>query len=306
MIVRAQEEADVIPELDGPSAKCDNILRNVARKRDIRLQRLQCSRESQALVGDAVQLLRTNAKTRFSTQKVPAARPGRSAVEPYHLKRSEELTSAIPQPVHVYCKLLRALRIGDQLRRERAFDVAGQILDAIVAHRDPEVLGRHVFELMGLVDDRVVARRDHLAERALTDGRVSAKQVVVDDDDVGGSGLLTHACDEALGELRTVRADAVFGAGGDLAPEAHVLGQVLDLGPVAGRRSDAPFVDHLDVVGVFFRPEGRAVAMALETMEAEIVAPSFHVGRRELDVQRFAEHRKILEKNLFLQVLRSG
>ena len=96
------------------------------------------------------------------------------------------------------CSASARVPIGDQLRAERAVDVARQIVDAVVADRDAEVLRRDVLELVRLVDDRVAAARDHFAVLALAHGRVGAQQVMVDDHDVGFGGALAHARDEAV------------------------------------------------------------------------------------------------------------
>ena len=89
--------------------------------------------------------------------------------------------------------LLAALAVGDEPRADGAVDVADEVVDAVVADREAEVLRRHVFELVRLVDDGVAAARDDLAEGALPDRGVGAEQVVVDDDDVGLGGALAHA-----------------------------------------------------------------------------------------------------------------
>ena len=73
-----------------------------------------------------------------------------------------------------------------------------------------------------------------LAVGALPHRRVGAQQVMIDDDDVGVGGALPHARDEAVVVARTLGADAVFGAGGDVVPERRVLRQILELGAVAG------------------------------------------------------------------------
>ena len=53
-------------------------------------------------------------------------------------------------------------------------DISDQVIDAIAADREAEVLRRHVLELVRLVDDGVAAARDDLAEVALPEGGVAA------------------------------------------------------------------------------------------------------------------------------------
>ncbi len=74
--------------------------------------------------------------------------------------------------------------VGDKTGADRPVDVAHEVVDAVAAHREAEVLRRHILELMRLVDDGVAAARDHFAEVALPDRRVGAEQVMVDNDDV--------------------------------------------------------------------------------------------------------------------------
>jgi hypothetical protein len=58
----------------------------------------------------------------------------------------------------------------------------------IVADATAEVLRRDVFEVMRLVDDRVVAVGNHLAVGALAHRSIGAEQVVVDDHQVRFGG----------------------------------------------------------------------------------------------------------------------
>ena len=67
----------------------------------------------------------------------------------------------------------------------KPLDVARELLDAVGADAEAEVLRGDVFELVRFVEDRAAAGGNHLAERVLADGRVGAQQVMVDDHDVG-------------------------------------------------------------------------------------------------------------------------
>ena len=118
-------------------------------------------------------------------------------------------------------------------------------------------------------------------------------------------------------KLRAVGADAVLGRRGDLLPERQVLRQVLDLRAVAGLGLAAPLVDDADVQRLVLdrgrnrcRPGGsrsrRPVTERVESMQAEIVAAPFHVGRGERDAERLAQDRQVLEEDLLLEVLRAG
>src|SRR2546422_2815180 len=65
----------------------------------------------------------------------------------------------------------RAPVVADN-RDERPFDVARELLDAVVAQAVAEVLRRNVLELMRLVENRAMAGGDHFAVRVLADGGI--------------------------------------------------------------------------------------------------------------------------------------
>ena len=115
--------------------------------------------------------------------------------------------------------LIAAFRVAHQFGAERLVDIAGEVVEAIAAHRQPKVLRRDVLELMGLVDDGVAAAGDHLAKVALPHRSIGAQQVMIDDDDVGFSCALTHLDDEAVAVTRAFRADAILRRRRDLVPE---------------------------------------------------------------------------------------
>ena len=219
----------------------------------------------------------------------------------------------VADPLEIGVDGIRPLAVRHLVAGHQPITVAGEILDAIGAEGAPEVLRRHVLQLVGLVDDRVVAVRNDLTVCALAHRGVGTQQMMVDDDDVGFGGALPHASDEAVGVAGTRRADTVLRAGGDLLPEGQILGQVLDFGAVAGLRVRQPSFDHAQMVGVVrARHERREGGLGtllperVEAMEAQIVAAPLHVGRLEVHAERLAEHGQILEIDLLLEVLGAG
>ena len=50
----------------------------------------------------------------------------------------------------------------------------------------------------------------------------------------------------------------------------------------------------------------RPVTVRVESMQAEVVATPFHVGRGERNAERLAEDRQVLEEDLLLEVFRAG
>ena len=89
-------------------------------------------------------------------------------------------------------------------RVDAAFDVAQQVVDAVVADRDAEVLRRHVLELMRLVEDCDVAVRNHSAVVALSDGRIREQQVF--------SAVLP--CSTSIEEIRKLEPAGIVLSGG--------------------------------------------------------------------------------------------
>ncbi len=71
---------------------------------------------------------------------------------------------------------------------------------------------------------------------------------MIDDHDVRLGGALPHLRDVAVMELRTIRTDAVLGAGRDVVPERQVFRQILDFGAVTGVGRLTPGLDQLDVM----------------------------------------------------------
>jgi hypothetical protein len=126
--------------------------------------------------------------------------------------------------------------------------------------------------------------------------------VVVDDHHVGFGGALAHAGDEALAELGTFAAKAGVGGGGDLVPERQVLGQVAELGAVAGLGPCLPLFDHRQQE----RIGGGAGAVLVEPVQAQVIRPALHQRRSELHAERVLQRRQVLEEDLLLQVLGAG
>ena len=107
-----------------------------------------------------------------------------------------------------------------------------------VREADAEVVGGDVFELVGLVEDDGAGVGEDAgvggSAGLLLDGEVGEEEVVVDDDEVGLERLAAHVGDEAALPVGAGLAEAGFGAGVELVPERGVLGELIDLGAVAG------------------------------------------------------------------------
>ena len=250
-------------------------------------------------------LLRTRSRLSF------AAPPGNSWRSISTAAKNDREASRIRDLVGT--DLLDAIGVRHQPRAERPANVAGEIVDAVTADRQAEVLRGDVLELMRLVDDREAAARDHLPEVALAHGGVGAQQMMIYDHDVGLGRALAHADDEAVLVTRALHPHTVLGCRRDVVPERQVFGEVLDLGAVASLGRLGPLVDHAQVVDVAVgvaRTRARGLkagrAQRVKSMQAEVVPTPLHVGRGKRDSKAVAQNRKILEEDLLLQILGAG
>ena len=128
--------------------------------------------------------------------------------------------------------------------------------------------------------------------------------MMVHDDDGGVLGLATHARDEALVEVRTAGADACLGRRLRLAPYRRVLGEIGELGAIAGLRRERPPLEPRE------RDAARAASSGgsqlLEAPLAEVVREPLHERRFEGDPVRrehLGDERQILGEDLLLQGL---
>ena len=79
------------------------------------------------------------------------------------------------------------------LVRARTADIAPQILEAIVADGDAEILPGDVLDLVRFVEHHgVILRQDAACELFVLQRQVGEEQVVIDDDDVALRRPLVH------------------------------------------------------------------------------------------------------------------
>ena len=117
-------------------------------------------------------------------------------------------------------KLVEALQDAVQLRRAELLhaadgrDVAAQLLEAVVADRDAEVLAGDVLDLVRFVEHHgVIFGQDAALVLLVAQREVGEEQVVIDDDDVAFERALVHQGDEAALELRALLAGAELACG---------------------------------------------------------------------------------------------
>ena len=183
--------------------------------------------------------------------------------------------------------------------------VARQLLDAVVRDLDAEVLRRHVFHFVRLVEDQggVIGQQPGILR--LPQGEVGEKEMVIDDEDVGLRRALAHQGDVAAVELLALLAGASLTARINPRPELARVRQVFELGAVAALRVLLPLAN-LDVeVHLFHAGEYRLLFDVVELLPAEVILAALHQGGANLG-EELLEERNVLEENLLLQVLGAG
>ena len=126
----------------------------------------------------------------------------------------------------------------------RALDVARQFFHPQIAHRNAEIIPRHIFQFVRFVENhRGRFGKDSGVGRAIglqLDGEIGEEQMMVDDDDVALHRAAPHFGDEAALKLAALLAGAGIGARIELVPEQAGFGQFGEFGAIAGRRVSSP------------------------------------------------------------------
>ncbi len=165
------------------------------------------------------------------------------------------------------------------------FEIAQEVFDLEVGDRDAEVAGGNVFELVSFVEDDAGGRGQDSGVGSFLGGEldreVGEEEMVVDDDDVALGGLAAHGGDEAALELGALAADAVLGAGVELAPERAGLGKGGEFGAVAGVGFLVPVEQGAELVDLIEAVEDGLAGEVVELFAAEIVLTALHVADLE-------------------------
>ncbi len=134
-----------------------------------------------------------------------------------------------------------AIDLADDGRCPRfGVDVAHERLELARADGPAEKLLRDIRQLMRFVDDDDVGAREQLAETALLQGQVRQQQVMVHDHDVRrlrAPSRLEHAT--AIEEL-AIATETILDRGRHDRPQRVIVGEILELGEVAGVARLAP------------------------------------------------------------------
>ena len=125
----------------------------------------------------------------------PSSRCGRSSAG----MRGEEHAGAVARVCAASMAEVRA-----RLRAEHGFHVASELVEALGAEADAEVVAGDLFQLVRLVEDDGAGGGKDAGiggRRGLQlDGHVGEEEMVVDDDDVGLERLAPHRGDEAASQ----------------------------------------------------------------------------------------------------------
>jgi hypothetical protein len=192
---------------------------------------------------------------------------------------------------------------------EEEFDIAGELVEALRAEADAEVVGGDVFELVGLVEDDAGSVGEDAGVGGvgglLLDVEVGEEEVVVDDDDVRLEGFAAHGGDETALPIRAGLAETSFGAGVDFAPERGVFREVVEFGSVAGFGGLFPGGDLVELVDFLKAIQDWRVSQGVELVAAEVVGAALHVTDFQGAEEGFEEW-DIFEEELLLEVFGAG
>ena len=198
---------------------------------------------------------------------------------------------------------------------QRILDVARQFFHAQIAHRNAEIVSRHIFQFVRLIENHSCGFRQNARVRRPVglqlDGEIGKKQVMVDDDDVALHRLAAHFGDEAALKLAALLANASVGARVELVPEQAGLGQFRQLGAVAGSSRLLPGGDGAILLDLLHAAQHGLIREVVQLLAAQIIIAALHVADRKAragrsTVQRLLQKRDVLVEKLLLQILRAS
>src|SRR5690606_24484872 len=86
---------------------------------------------------------------------------------------------------------------GDGVVDGKSVDVANEFVDLEIRYLEAEVIRGDIFYKMGLIEDDGAVIGNDAAVLVAPDAKVGEKEMVVDNDDIGGVGTCPHTGDEA-------------------------------------------------------------------------------------------------------------
>src|SRR5271165_6255948 len=129
--------------------------------------------------------------------------------------------------------------------------------------------------------------------------------MVVHDDYIALRRLASHLSDEAALVVWTTLAKAGIAARVELGPELAGLGQIVDLGTVAGLGGLLPLGDGVVLRDFFEAGKNRLAAQRVKLVAADVIRSALHVADTQRAQQRL-EERNVFEEELLLEIFRAG
>src|SRR5258708_4052843 len=120
---------------------------------------------------------------------------------------------------------------------------------------------------MRLIENYRRVIRQHRTVRAIAQRQVGKKQMMIDDDDVGVDGPLTHARDKARLEIRALLTQTSIGARIDVPPERKVFRKSVEFCSIARLCFGDPAKDFIKVIDFVEAFEHGHALGALDTMQ---------------------------------------
>ena len=102
-------------------------------------------------------------------------------------------------------------------------------------------------------------------------------------------GFAAHGGDETRLSIGAGLAEADFGAGVEFGPEGGVLGELVDLGAVAGFGAAFPLQDGVELLDVVEAGEDGVVAEGVELLFADVIGAALHHADPEWAEDGFEE-----------------
>ena len=164
---------------------------------------------------------------------------------------------------------------------------------------------RRLGQLMRLVEDDRVRRRQQLGHAGVAQHHIGEEQMVIHHDDVRLLRFLARLHHEAFLVMRTFLAEAVIARGRDHRPDGRILGHAREFGLVAGARDLRETDDLLQMRRVLARRQAAVVGGALQVVMAQIVRAALQHRDRHGHGERVAHGRDIALEELILQMLRT-
>lgn len=171
---------------------------------------------------------------------------------------------------------------------------------------DAEIFARHIFQLVGFVEDNRVVFGDDSVQAFAAKRHIGEKEVMVYHDNIGVGGLISKPREMAAGKFGALASEAVFGTRAHIVPGPEVIGQPGDVGALAGRRGHGPFLEPSEKSGFLAVKHARLVAKLKEAAPAKIISAALEADYLELGVDVLPEKGDVVIEDLILKGLCAG